>query len=399
MSEELQRLIQLQQLDASIVELRQRVLSIPDEIENQAESLQESHDAVEELREQTDRQARTQRRLEGEVDLLQQKLSRYQEQLMDVKTNREYKAMQLEIAGVREQISSKEDEILEIMLAMDELDDQTREARRRAEERALEVSSRQKELETFAAGSETNMADFEQERNRLERNLPEPLLEQYRRIASVNNGQALAPVSDESCQACNVTLRPQLFTEVKTGLKILTCETCNRILYYVPPNAISRSKWKAGPIWQAMKGDSEHPKPKWIPEDLKYQHFSRDTGQKFEKQIQQNDLMLIYWPGPGNRIYMGLQIAAEEGPYELPNSVPGADRWPYGLRVKSAVWIPDPQRGISHGIARRHVSLPQTWRRGLERADQWSGIDWLIEEIRKRGIKAERVPSGSIAKK
>ena len=232
MSEELQRLIQLQQLDARIVELQQRVLSIPDEIESQAESLQASQDAVEELRERADREARTQRQLEGEVELMQQKLTRYQEQLMEVKTNREYRAMQHEIAGVRAQISSKEDEILEIMLAMDELEDRTRETRRLAEERASEVSSRKKELETFAAHSETNMAGFEQERNQLEQDLPESLLEQYRRIASVNNGQALAPVSDESCQACNVKLRPQLFTEVKSGLKILTCETCNRILYY-----------------------------------------------------------------------------------------------------------------------------------------------------------------------
>lgn len=232
MSEELQRLIQLQQVDVRIVELRQRVLSIPDEIESQAESLQKSRDAVEKLREQAGRQARTQRRLEGEVELLQQRLSRYQEQLMDVKTNREYRAMQQEIDGVRAQISGKEDEILEIMLAMDELEDQTRDARRQAEERASEVSSRQKELETFAASSETNMAGFEQEKNRLERDLPEPLLEQYRRIASVNNGQALAEVSEQSCRACNVRLRPQLFTEVKSGLKILTCETCNRFLYY-----------------------------------------------------------------------------------------------------------------------------------------------------------------------
>ena len=399
MSEELQRLIRLQQLDDRIVELQQRVLAVPDEIESQGKSLQESRDAVERLREQADGKARAQRRLEGEVELLQQQLSRYQEQLMDVKTNREYRAMRHEIAGVRARISSKEDEILEIMLALDELDDQTREARRVAEERASEVSSRQQELETFAASSETNMAGFEQERNRLTRDLPEPLLEQYRRIASANNGQALAQVSGQSCQACNLRLRPQLFTEVKTGLKIFTCETCNRILYYVPPKVVGRARWKAGRVWQAMKGDSENPKPKWSRRDLKYQHFSRDTGQKFENQIQQDDLILIYWPGPGNRIYMGLQTAAEEGPYELRESVPGARRWPYGLRIKSAVWIPDPQQGISHGIARRHVSLPSMLRRGLERADQWPGLEWLIEEITKRGVKAERLPSRSIAKK
>lgn len=232
MSEELRRLIQLQQLDGRIVELQQRVLAIPDEIESQSESLQESRDAVEKLREQADQKARTQRQLEGEVELLQQKLSRYQEQLMDVKTNREYRAMRHEIDGVRAQISNQEDEILEIMLALDELEDQTREARRTAEERASEVSSRQQELETFAAGSETHMAGFEQEKSQLERDLPESLLEQYRRIASASNGQALAEVVGQSCQACNVKLRPQFFTEVKSGLKILTCETCNRFLYY-----------------------------------------------------------------------------------------------------------------------------------------------------------------------
>ena len=232
MSEELQTLIQLQQLDARIVELQQRVLSIPEEIENQTRTLQESRNAVDALQEEADRQARIQRKLEGDVEMLQQKLSRYRDQIMDVKTNREYRAMRREIDGVRARISSQEDEILEIMLARDELADQAQEARRRAEERASEVSSQQEELETFAARSETNMADFEQERYRLERGLPESLLAQYRRLASVNNGQALAEVTAQSCRACNVRLRPQLFTEVKTGLKILTCETCNRILYY-----------------------------------------------------------------------------------------------------------------------------------------------------------------------
>lgn len=232
MSEDLQTLIQLQQLDTRIVELRRRVLSIPDEIESQAESLQQCRDAVDELRDQAGQKVRLQRQLEGKVELLQQKLSRYQEQLMDVKTNREYRAMRHEIADVRAQISNQEDEILEIMLALDELEDQTREASRRAEERASEVSSRQKELESFAAHSESNMAGFKEERGQLERDLPESLLEQYRKLASVNNGQALAEVSGQSCRACNVKLRPQLFTEVKAGLKVLTCETCNRILYY-----------------------------------------------------------------------------------------------------------------------------------------------------------------------
>ena len=40
---------------------------------------------------------------------------------------------------------------------------------------------------------------------------------------------------DESCSACRVRLRPQVFQEVMSNEQIVTCFYCNRILYYVPP--------------------------------------------------------------------------------------------------------------------------------------------------------------------
>ena len=55
------------------------------------------------------------RTLEGEVELLNSKLSRLKEQLMAVKTNKEYTAMLHEIQAVEDKIRSEEDKILEIM--------------------------------------------------------------------------------------------------------------------------------------------------------------------------------------------------------------------------------------------------------------------------------------------
>ena len=52
-----------------------------------------------------------------------------------------------------------------------------------------------------------------------------------------------------------------------------------------------------------------------------------------ENHVKKDELTLIYSPGPGNRVYMGLQTAAEGGPHELLCSVPGADLWPSGLEV------------------------------------------------------------------
>ena len=87
-------------------------------------------------------------------------------------------------------------------------------------------------------------------------------------------------------------------------------------------------------IWQAMKGANENPKQEWICNDLRHQHFSEDTGRRLRKHVKKGDLLLIYFPGRVNRVYMGLQRAAEDGPRVLEPAVPGAVDWPWGLRVE-----------------------------------------------------------------
>ena len=231
LSGELQLLIQLQEINFKILTLHKRVLEIPDELENREQSLQRANNSVKLIQEQLDQKATHRRSLEGEVQLLREKLTRYKDQLMVVKTNREYQAMLLEITTTEEEISRKEDETLEAMMAVDELEENKRQASQFFKQETLTVSSKKKELEAFSVQFDKDMASYEQERSQLEENLPDSLLQQYQRIASVHKGQALAQVAHGSCQACNVRLRPQLFTDLKTNLRIVTCESCSRILY------------------------------------------------------------------------------------------------------------------------------------------------------------------------
>ena len=125
-------------------------------------------------------------------------------------------------------------------------------------------------------------------------------------------------------------------------------------------------------IWQAMKGDSQIPKRFWNRRDLQHQHFSRTTGRRYGKFIMKDDLMLIYLPGPGNKVYMGLQRAAENGPRALDPSVPGAVDWPWGLRVEGHRWIPSRRLGISlQKSAIYFPRRPQIVRFGLAPVDGW----------------------------
>ena len=232
MSSHLSNLVRMQQLDLKIVELRDRMEQIPREIETLNQDFEDQRKSVDDLHGSIEEGGKLRRELEGEVEVLREKLSKYKSQLMEVKTNKEYQAMLHEIDNTNREIEQKEDEVLRQMMALDEWEEKARGAERNLAESKKEVSKRRSELEELGSQAQKDIEVCEQERTQLSKQIPNQLTEQYERIASVRNGIALAQARDQSCQACHVKLRPQLFNDIKTHQQIVTCESCNRILYY-----------------------------------------------------------------------------------------------------------------------------------------------------------------------
>ncbi len=232
MNSELGRLIRFQELNLKIVRLEDRTQQIPEEVARLSGTLEESRQALEEKHQLIEEEQKRQRQLELEVETLRDRLSKFRTQLMEVKTNREYQAMLHEIEGTGKEIEEKEDQILEGMMAIEERQELARQAKEVFQREETEVSEKRSQLERSATQAESEIAELQKRRRQLEGEIPEGLNQQFQRIASVRNGVALAEAKDQSCQACHVKLRPQHFSEVKTNLKIMTCENCNRFLYY-----------------------------------------------------------------------------------------------------------------------------------------------------------------------
>jgi predicted nucleic acid-binding Zn-ribbon protein len=57
-------------------------------------------------------------------------------------------------------------------------------------------------------------------------------------VKASRKGQAIAEVVDGRCTACQIVLRLQYFQDLKRGDKVLPCESCQRILYWNPPQTI-----------------------------------------------------------------------------------------------------------------------------------------------------------------
>ena len=235
MNSELEQLIQLQALDLQIRELTRQKDDFPrriDLLELEAakveQELQRNQSDAENLRKER-------RRLEGEVEALRPKLSKYKEQLMTVKTNKEYTAMQHEIEACNKEISAKEDDVIVVMEKIEATEKAIVLSQQTCADQRTSCARQQAELGRQAQGIEDQINGLLGERGRVLVGVSNGALALYTKVAEARRGVALAEARNQSCQVCHVILRPQMFNEIKKNQGIMTCDSCNRILYYIPP--------------------------------------------------------------------------------------------------------------------------------------------------------------------
>lgn len=231
MNVDLENLVTLQECDIEIRALESRLKRIPREITNLEEEIATERANVKDAEDRLNEAQRVRRASEGELELLEGKISKYKEQLMQVKTNEEYRAMQKQIQSAKEEVSSKEDIILVKMEEADRLQEELRRRQKELDEGLTRVRKLETELEAEASRLRDELQRKQSEREELQKLLPQDLLGQYGRIAGVRNGIALAEARDEFCQVCHVRQRPQVFEELRLGNSIQRCDNCSRILY------------------------------------------------------------------------------------------------------------------------------------------------------------------------
>ena len=238
MPPDLKLVIRLQDLDHRLAELAREIASLPKhvaEIEKKLVSHSRKLDA--------DRAAlvanqKERKKCEGDIQVQEQKISKLKDQMVGAKiTNDQYRAFQNEIEFCQKEIRRAEDRILELMSESEPLDRNVK-----AAETALKTEKEQVEAEKSQARERT-AADkqaaqvLQTERAEIVKSVAPALYQRYERVRVSRRGKAVAEVVDGRCTACQISLRPQYYQDLKHGDTILACESCQRILYYNPPES------------------------------------------------------------------------------------------------------------------------------------------------------------------
>ena len=85
------------------------------------------------------------------------------------------------------------------------------------------------------AEDEKALAELDTQRQGLRANINDDTLRHYDRVFKLRGSALSAVHEDQMCSVCRVMLRPQVFQDVMRGEETMYCDSCQRILYFVPP--------------------------------------------------------------------------------------------------------------------------------------------------------------------
>ena len=215
--------------------LRRRIGELPAAQEAPERRVADRQAAVAAVKDRITANRAARQEIEKELAAVQTRLSKYKDQLMAVKTNKEYQAMQTEISVAEQAVRSQEDRLLDRMEETDTLGTDLKAAETSLKSDQAEVAREKQSLDTELGRDQQELQRLADERARVAAALSAGALSLFEHVSKHRRGLALSEAREGHCTACHVRLRPQVFNDVRRNEGLIQCESCSRILYFVPP--------------------------------------------------------------------------------------------------------------------------------------------------------------------
>ena len=244
MNPDLHNLKELQAADRESARLSQEIASLPRRVAVIEAKLADSRGRKEKAVAAIKAGEVARRKFETQIQDLQQKISKYRDQMLAVKTNQEYKAFTSEVEFAQQHVREAEDKILEGMVAAESLEKDLKKAEAELKAETAEIEKEKTEARLRTDIAEKEMAEWKSKRDHVRAAISPDALRHYDRVLKLR-GSALAEAADHKCSACQVMLRPQVYNDVRTNEQFIICDSCHRILWYDPARDAQPAKEEA----------------------------------------------------------------------------------------------------------------------------------------------------------
>jgi uncharacterized protein len=234
MHPDLEHLLELQELDLAADRARRRLGEMPAAQAAIETRVAERRAAVDGVKQRIAACQAARRDVDRDLAAVQGRLSKFKNQLMEVKTNKEYQAMQKEITVAEEEVSAQETRMLERMEEADTLAAELKAAEAALKSELAQAATEKRQLDEERVAIEAELQKTTEARAGTSAQLSRDALMIFERVAHGRKGIAMAEAREGLCTVCHVRLRPQVFNEVRRNDSLIQCDSCTRILYFVP---------------------------------------------------------------------------------------------------------------------------------------------------------------------
>lgn len=234
MREEIDNLMDLQSIDLQIQQLENKMTEGAGELKER-QALIERHKA--EIIDHTGRfeaGEKRQRELEGMIEDGIAKLKDRQAKQMNIQNDREYHSILKEIEDTKQQNKQREDELVMLIEQTESIKATINELASLCDSEEMALKEDIAKVAAEAVTLETQKIKIQKSRDKQVKRVNGKLLKRYEMLRERRNGLALAGVTKGVCRGCNMNIPPQLFNNLLKELEILSCPTCNRMMYHLP---------------------------------------------------------------------------------------------------------------------------------------------------------------------
>lgn len=231
MQDQLELLKELQELDKTLREARQKREVLEEEQATLDADLSRVREMVASLDASIGELLDQRGDLNQALNAEQENIKKAEGRLPAIKTQKEYVAVLKEIDTAKKLTKDLQDQ-------MQALEQEREGLERDREEKAGElgtieekVATRRQELSEVSGGLDETLNAGDSRRQELLGQLPQPLRKRYQMLLDRRQGVAVVEARNGTCLGCNMHLPPQLFNSLFTASEVQSCPHCNRLLY------------------------------------------------------------------------------------------------------------------------------------------------------------------------
>lgn len=228
-------LIDLQALDSAIDAARRRLAEFPVAEKAATDAVAAATAGLASTQQTLADAAAARKLVEKDVAAVDTRLARFEEHKASVKTNEQFHALQHEMAVGQAEKAALEERVIEMMVSADQLVADVKAAEGRLAEATAALAALRAAHAAEKGVLEAEIARLLGDRAAKAPGVDKPTFSRYEQLLKNRKGIAVAEMVSGHCAACHMSLRPAVEGQIKRNEAILQCDSCQRILYFVPP--------------------------------------------------------------------------------------------------------------------------------------------------------------------